>query len=100
EPEADERAPDERTPAEREIAPVGAPTPAAPAARDEPPGPRTRASLEDGFGIDSADGRFGVGVNILATMAYELSYAAASTDQGFRLVYMRPTLTAHAFGEK
>lgn len=87
--------PDEPTTTVAEAAPV--PTrPATPATT----GPVIHASLADGFGIDSADGRFGVAVNMLTTLAYELRYADAATEQGFHLVYARPTLSGHLFGRK
>jgi hypothetical protein len=95
-PAAISEAPGEASEPEPPPPPVEVP----PAAVPTKSGPRLRASLQDGFGIDSADGRFGVSVNILATLAYEVRVSAAPTEQGFRIVYLRPTLRAHLFGQK
>lgn len=96
--------------AEPEVA-AEAPSPvAAPDPVDEPvpvPGPpsdrpraKARASVTEGFGVDSADGRFGLSLGMLASLRYGVDVVDGEADHGFQLRLARIMVQGHLWGDR
>ena len=80
--------------------PAAEPVPGAPAAAPRPRGPaRVRASANEGFGLDSADGRFGLSFGILGQMRYAVD-EDAGTDHGFSIRLARPMIQGHVWDRR
>jgi hypothetical protein len=66
-----------------------------------PSAPRILASLDDGFGVESEDGAFGVRMGALLQYRVQLNEAADGEFRpSFQTFMVRPTLRMHAFGQK
>jgi hypothetical protein len=65
---------------------------------DDDKRPRARVSLREGVGVDSADGRFGVGFGFLGWVRHE-AVVGPAPSRGFVLSKVRPVLTSHLWGE-
>lgn len=80
--------------------PAAEPLPGAPATVEESGAPRGRASLREGFGIDSANGRFGAALGILGQMRVVVDEQDDEIDPGFSLRLARTLIHGHLWGER
>lgn len=86
-------APELATPARAEPIPVPGPD-------DVPKGAHVRASLDEGLGLDSNDGRFGISLGLLGQMRYSVDEANGNVDPGFALRLARTMFQGHLFGQR
>jgi len=61
---------------------------------------RVRATVDEGFGLDSADGRFGLSLGFLGQLRYAVDARDGDVDQGFSLRLARPMLQGHLWGDR
>jgi len=59
-----------------------------------------RASAADGFGLDSADGRFGLSLGILAQLRYAIDVEDGEVDPGFSLRLGRTMVRGHMWDDR
>lgn len=60
---------------------------------------RVRASL-DGFGLESASGRFGLSLGLLGQVRYSVDHQDGDLDNAFSLRLARTMLQGHMFGQR
>ncbi len=80
--------------------PAAEPIPGAPAAKPKRGPGRVRASANEGFGLDSADGRFGFSLGILGQMRYAADVQQSQFDHGFTLRLARTMVQGHLWGDR
>lgn len=73
------------------------PVPAPPSDR---PKARARASVTDGFGFDSADGRFGMSIGVLGTMRYGVDVVDGQADHDFDIRLARTMIQGHLWKDR
>lgn len=66
----------------------------------EPKPAGVRASVTEGFGFDSADGRFAFSIGVLGQMRYYVEQQAGDVDNGFTLRLARTMLSGRLWGQR
>ncbi len=88
---------------EPEPAPVAAPQVEpipVPGPDDRPKGAHVRASVDEGFGFDSNDGRFGLSLGILGQVRYSVEEQGGDVNPGFSLRIARTMFQGHLWGQR
>lgn len=80
--------------------PDAEPLPGAPPTVQTPGRPRVRASPTEGFGLDSADGRFSLSLGILAQLRFALDEEDGDVDPRFSILKARIMVQGHLWGDR